>query len=87
MALNDVSLELNTGDSYTTFAQLDRDTLAMVLSAAYRDRLQPKTWWFPIVGRLPYKGFFHFDKALDEAQARGWNIVDMKKDWKVIYPD
>ena len=24
--------------------------------------------------------------ALDEAQARGWTIVDMKKDWKVIYP-
>jgi len=25
------------------------------------------------------------DKALDEAQAKGWTIVDMKKDWKVIY--
>ena len=30
------------------------------------------------VGRL--------DKALDEAQARGWTVVDMKRDWKVIYP-
>ena len=26
------------------------------------------------------------DKALDEAQAKGWTIVDMKTDWKVIYP-
>ncbi len=26
------------------------------------------------------------DKALDEGQARGWTIVDMKKDWKSIYP-
>ena len=26
------------------------------------------------------------DKALDEANARGWTMVDMKKDWKVIYP-
>ena len=26
------------------------------------------------------------DKALDEAQAKGWTVVDMKKDWKVIYP-
>jgi len=26
------------------------------------------------------------DKALDEAQSRGWTIVDMKKDWQVIYP-
>jgi phosphoglycolate phosphatase-like HAD superfamily hydrolase len=26
------------------------------------------------------------DKALDEAQAKGWTVVDMKKDWKVVYP-
>jgi phosphoserine phosphatase len=30
------------------------------------------------VGRL--------DKALDEAKTKGWTIVDMKNDWKVIYP-
>jgi phosphoserine phosphatase len=26
------------------------------------------------------------DKALDEANAKGWTVVDMKKDWKVVYP-
>ncbi len=27
------------------------------------------------------------DKAWDEARCgRGWTIVDMKNDWKVIYP-
>lgn len=26
------------------------------------------------------------DKALNEAQKCGWTIVDMKKDWKVVYP-
>lgn len=26
------------------------------------------------------------DKALDQAQAKGWTVVDMKNDWKVIYP-
>jgi len=26
------------------------------------------------------------NKGLDEAQAKGWTVVDMKKDWKVIYP-
>ena len=26
------------------------------------------------------------DKALDEALTRGWTVVDMKQDWKVIYP-
>ena len=27
-----------------------------------------------------------FDKGLDEAKTRGWTVVDMKADWKVIYP-
>ena len=26
------------------------------------------------------------DKALDEAQARGWTIVDMKNEWKRVFP-
>lgn len=26
------------------------------------------------------------DKALDEAPRRGWTVVDMKADWKVVYP-
>jgi hypothetical protein len=28
----------------------------------------------------------HLDKALDEAEARGWTVVDMMADWKAIYP-
>jgi len=26
------------------------------------------------------------DKGLDEAQGKGWTVVDMSKDWKEIYP-
>jgi hypothetical protein len=26
------------------------------------------------------------DKGLDEAEAKGWTVIDMKEDWKVIYP-
>lgn len=26
------------------------------------------------------------DKALDEAQAKGWTVVDMKNEWKTVYP-
>jgi hypothetical protein len=26
------------------------------------------------------------DKALDEANAKGWTVVDMKRDWKVVFP-
>jgi len=28
----------------------------------------------------------HLDRALDEALNHAWTVVDMKKDWKVIYP-
>jgi hypothetical protein len=27
------------------------------------------------------------DKALDEAAAKGWVVVDMKRDWKAVFPD
>lgn len=27
------------------------------------------------------------DKGLDEAQAKGWTVVSMKEDWKVVYPE
>jgi len=27
-----------------------------------------------------------FNKGLDEALAKGWTVVDMKNDWKIIYP-
>jgi haloacid dehalogenase-like hydrolase len=26
------------------------------------------------------------DKGLDEAEGRGWTVIDMKEDWKIIYP-
>jgi len=57
------SLGLPAKDAFTQFTQLDRDTLLLVLSGARRDWLSAKTWWFPVVGRVPYKGFFEVDDA------------------------
>jgi predicted aminopeptidase len=57
------SLGLETGQSFTTYSRLDRDTLVLVLSGAYRDKLRARTWWFPVVGRVPYKGYFDFETA------------------------
>ena len=63
------SIHLRTKDSFTTYSKLDHDTLVLVLSAAYRDRLEAYTWWFPIVGSVPYKGFFDFDAARAAARS------------------
>jgi predicted aminopeptidase len=56
-------LDLDVGKSFATFSQLERDTLVLVLSAAYRDRLAYHRWWFPVVGHVPYKGYFDYDMA------------------------
>jgi predicted aminopeptidase len=70
------SLGLDAGGSFTTYSPLDRDTLVLVLSAAYRDKLAFHRWWFPIIGRVPYKGYFNFAaarRAEEEFQARGFD--------------
>ena len=65
------SLGLPAKDAFTQFSQLDHDTLVLVLSGAERDRLAPVTWWFPVVGRVPYRGYFDFEQAKrDEGEMR-----------------
>ena len=69
-------LSIDVGESYTMFTQLDRDTLALVVSAAPKDQLAAITWWFPIVGRVPYRGFFSEEDALEAAadlEAEGYD--------------
>jgi predicted aminopeptidase len=63
------SLGLPAKDAFTQFTRLDHDTLVLVLSGAYKDRLQPVTWWFPIVGRVPYRGYFDFAEAQQAEKA------------------
>jgi predicted aminopeptidase len=62
------ALDLNAGDSFTTYSWVESDTLLLVVSAARKDRFEPYTWWFPIVGSVPYKGFFDFDAAHRQAE-------------------
>ncbi len=72
------SLALKAGKSFTAFSRLDRDTLVLIVSAAYPDRLAMKTWWFPVVGRFPYKGFFDFPGALrtaDVLRREGFDVT------------
>jgi predicted aminopeptidase len=70
-------LGLQAKETYTTYADVGRDTLLLVLQAAPRDCICPYTWKYPIVGRIPYKGFFDPRAAQREANrlaARGYDV-------------
>lgn len=67
-------LGLNVGGSYSSYSYVDRPDLTYIVVAAPKTELRPYTWWFLIVGRVPYKGFF--DKADAEAEAEKLQAQD-----------
>lgn len=70
-------LGLEAKETYTTYVDVGRDTLLLVLQAAPKDCICPHTWKYPIVGRIPYKGFFDTKAARREADrfaARGYDV-------------
>lgn len=62
-------LGMNVGGAYGSVAEVPPGALLWVVSASDRFRLRAYTWWFPIVGDVAYKGFFHKEDAEAEAAA------------------
>ena len=52
---------------YRTFYDTGGRPVAWNVSAAPKDRLTAHRWWFPIVGSVPYLGFFAEEEAAAEA--------------------
>ena len=70
-------LGLLAKETYTTYADVGRDTLLLVLQASPKNCLCAHTWKYPIVGQIPYKGFFDPRAAQREASrftAQGYDI-------------
>jgi predicted aminopeptidase len=71
-------LGLAVGGSYSSLSRVDANQVVYVVSAAPRDRIEPYTWWFPIVGRVPYRGYFDREDALGlaaELEASGHDTL------------
>ena len=62
-------LGLRVDSAYQTYTRVDERAVTWVVSAARMDSLTPYTWWFPIVGAVPYKGYFSRASAESEARA------------------
>ncbi len=56
-------LSLPGHESYGTYADLGREHVTWVIYAAPEFSLKPKTWWYPTLGHLDYRGFFSEEDA------------------------
>lgn len=71
-------LGLDVGGSFGSLSYVDAEDTVFVVTAAKQTALEPYVWWFPIVGRLPYKGFFDRERAEREARriaAEGYDTL------------
>ncbi len=62
-------LGLKKSDNYSTFVELGRPYVTWIVHASPSYQLESYRWWFPIIGHVPYKGFFSEKEAQVEAQS------------------
>lgn len=87
------SLGIERNENYTTFYDQKQRPLLWVLSAAEPFELKAYQWTFPVVGKVGYKGFFNWNRALiersslkekgydtDLSTAGGWSTLGYFKD-------
>lgn len=61
-------LHLTPTKNYTSYVELGRPYVTYVVSAAYRWELKHYQWSYPMVGKMPYKGYFSEDDARAEEE-------------------
>ena len=66
---------LEVGGQYTRYAAWEGDRIVTTVVATEPGSLEPAGFWFPIVGSVPYKGFF--DPARAEREADGLRAQSM----------
>lgn len=72
------SLGLKDTKNYRTLYDQKGKEVMWVVMACKPFALEPKEWKFPIIGEVPYKGFFDQEKATKlktELEQEGWDVV------------
>ncbi len=70
-------LDLPGDSAYHKYADLGREHVVYVLYAAPEFSIEPKTWSYPIVGDLDYRGYFNKDEAkayAEKLQTEGYDV-------------
>jgi predicted aminopeptidase len=70
-------LQLPANGHYTRFVELHRPHVVWIVSATPEFSTEAKTWWYPLVGSLTYRGYF------TEAAARHYGAQLMAAGWDV----
>jgi predicted aminopeptidase len=72
------SLGLKDTENYKTLYDQKGKEVMWVVLACEPFRLKPKEWKFPILGAVPYKGFFEQHRAVElkkELEKEGWDVI------------
>jgi predicted aminopeptidase len=63
-----LDLGLEVGGQYTSYVPWPGDRVVTIVVMTRPGEVVPAGFWFPIVGRLPYKGYFDRERAAAEAE-------------------
>lgn len=72
------SLGLNDTENYKTMYDQQGKEVMWVVIASQPFKLEPKEWKFPVLGSVPYKGFFKEELALElktQLQKEGYDVI------------
>jgi predicted aminopeptidase len=76
-------LGLSDTGNFTSFVPMTRDHVAVVISACADDSFERYLWWYPVLGAMPYRGFYVREDA-DFLHARlrrqGYDVLMRKVD-------
>jgi predicted aminopeptidase len=56
-------INLKTGESFTRYSAIGREAAAWNVTASEPLQLKARTWYFPVVGSVPYIGFYSKEEA------------------------
>ncbi len=74
------ALGLDVGSQYTSYVPWPGDRIVTTVVATRPGEIEPFGFYFPIVGRVPYKGLFDRDRARAEAErlrGRGLDVCEV----------